>query len=122
MRLLKVQHGHSLNQFPLSEATNDGHAHLYEFSRFWSDLDQIIDPVVLLGKNLTILLFCMPLNYAKKPPPVRKAKTWSCVRDNVAVFLAILSQNETDCEATQVRIGVAVRDIFVSCATARFHD
>jgi len=26
-------------------------------------------------------------------------------------FLAIFSQNETDCEATQVRIGVAVRDI-----------
>jgi hypothetical protein len=53
----------------------------------------------------------MPLNYARKLPPVRKAKTWSCVGDNVAVFLAIFSQNETDCEATQVRIGVAVRDI-----------
>ena len=49
MRLLEVQHGHSLDQLPLSEATNDGHAHLYEFSRFWPDL-QIIDPVILLGK------------------------------------------------------------------------
>lgn len=56
----------------------------------------------------------MPLNYARKLLPVRKAKTWSCVRNNVSVFLAIFNQNETDCEATQVRVGVAVRDILES--------